>query len=118
MKMMSAISNLVSVLALVGGDTFEYNQGKRKHISTDLKECKYCGAPVIRNENKKIVCTDNCRRRLSQEELEETLCKYCPLPEEAQGVHCYGGPVHMCQDSGCCEKAYEGYLKSMEDEEI
>ena len=118
MKMMSAINNLVSVLALVGGDTFEDGRGKRKHISLDLKECKYCGSPVTRDENKKIVCSDNCRRRLNQKELEEELCKYCELPAESQGVHCYGGQVQMCQDSGCCEKAYQEYLYRMDSEEI
>jgi len=43
----------------------------------------------------------------------EELCKYCPIPEESQGVHCYGGVVNMCEGR-CCEEAYEAYLEEEE----
>lgn len=33
----------------------------------------------------------------------EDLCNYCPLPDEAKGIHCYGGNVHMCEGSHCKE---------------
>ena len=33
------------------------------------------------------------------DELDEELCSYCPLPEESQGVHCYGGLPVMCEGS-------------------
>lgn len=33
----------------------------------------------------------------------EELCNYCPLPDEAKGVRCYGGTVHMCEGSRCGE---------------
>lgn len=53
---------------------------------------------------------------LSQEELEETLCDYCPLEDSQKGVHCYGGEPVMCVDSGCCVQAYENYLEEFEEE--
>lgn len=43
----------------------------------------------------------------------ERLCSYCPLPEELQGVHCYGGQPVMCEGSHCGE-AYERYLEEVE----
>jgi len=52
----------------------------------------------------------------TQEELEEELCKYCSLPENLHGVHCYGGKPTMCVDSGGCEHAYEAYLEEYEEE--
>lgn len=33
----------------------------------------------------------------------ENLCDYCPLPDEAKGVHCYGGAVQMCEGTRCNE---------------
>lgn len=53
---------------------------------------------------------------LSIEELEEDLCKYCPLPEQSKGVHCYGGQPVMCEGSHC-EQAHEIYLEEFEEEE-
>ncbi len=35
--------------------------------------------------------------------LEERLCDYCPLPDEAKGVHCYGGEPVICEGSHCDE---------------
>ena len=50
------------------------------------------------------------------EELDEDLCHYCPLPEESQGVHCYGGLPVMCEGS-CCPEAYQNYLEGEGEEE-
>lgn len=36
----------------------------------------------------------------------EELCNYCPLPDEAKGVHCYGGAPAMCEGK-CCPDATE-----------
>lgn len=33
--------------------------------------------------------------------LEERLCEFCSLPEEAKGVHCYGGQPVMCEGARC-----------------
>lgn len=49
------------------------------------------------------------------DELDEELCSYCPLPEESQGVHCYGGLPVMCEGSHCKE-AYQNYLDTYEEE--
>jgi len=38
-----------------------------------------------------------------KEKLEDCLCDYCPLPDEAKGVHCYGGQPVMCEGSHCVE---------------
>ncbi len=46
----------------------------------------------------------------------EELCKYCPLPEESQGVRCYGGQPIMCEGSHCKE-AYDAYLEEMDEEQ-
>lgn len=35
--------------------------------------------------------------------LEERLCDYCLLPDEAKGVRCYGGEPVMCEGSHCDE---------------
>lgn len=35
--------------------------------------------------------------------LEDDLCRYCPIPPEYQGVHCYGGEPVMCEGSRCDE---------------
>lgn len=40
----------------------------------------------------------------------EIICDYCPLEEQAKGVHCYGGVVHICEGSGC-EDALEAWKK-------
>ena len=54
----------------------------------------------------------------TMDELGEDLCKYCPLPENLHGVHCYGGEPVFCQDyGGACEKAYQDYLDDFESEE-
>jgi len=42
------------------------------------------------------------------------LCDFCPLPEEAKGVRCYGGEPVMCEGINC-EEAYKTYLED-EDE--
>ena len=36
----------------------------------------------------------------------EDLCNYCPLPDSAKGVHCYGGSVYMCAGR-CCKEAMD-----------
>jgi len=51
----------------------------------------------------------------SIEELDEELCEHCPSPEEAQGVHCYGGKPVMCEGSRCKE-AYQNYLDEFEED--
>lgn len=46
-------------------------------------------------------------------ELGEEICPYCELEEELRGSHfnpTSQGPW-QCFESGCCEKAYESYLK-------
>ena len=53
----------------------------------------------------------------AMEQLGDRLCTYCPLPEESQGVHCYGGEPIMCEGSHCKE-AYENYLEDFNDEQI
>jgi len=53
---------------------------------------------------------------LSQEELGEQLCNYCPLEDSNKGVHCYGDLPVMCVDTGCCVQAYENYLEEFEEE--
>lgn len=50
-----------------------------------------------------------------QEELDTELCDFCPLPDEAKGVHCYGGNPVMCEGSHCGE-AYERYLEDFKEE--
>lgn len=52
----------------------------------------------------------------TQEELDEELCDYCPLPKESRGVHCYGGQPVMCEGRYCNE-AYERYCEEQEEEE-
>lgn len=54
---------------------------------------------------------------LTLEELadQECLCYYCPIPEESQGVHCYGGEPVMCEGSHC-DEAYDYYLEEWEEE--
>lgn len=47
---------------------------------------------------------------------EDELCCNCPLPEESQGVHCYGGEPVMCEGR-CCKEAYENYVENFEEEE-
>lgn len=51
------------------------------------------------------------------EELQDrdALCQYCPLPEESQGIHCYGGAPVMCERC-CCGEAYQRYLEEEIDE--
>ena len=51
-----------------------------------------------------------------REDMDEELCDYCPLPEEAKGVHCYGGAPVMCEGSRC-DDAYETYLEEFESED-
>lgn len=46
--------------------------------------------------------------------MDEDLCKYCPIPEEHQGVHCYGGHPIMCEGAKCPE-AYDAYMESEDD---
>ena len=47
--------------------------------------------------------------RKTMEELQDDLCAYCPLPEEAQGT--YGTPNGYYSCEGCrCNEAYELYL--------
>lgn len=36
----------------------------------------------------------------------DTMCEYCPLPDEVKGVHCYGGMPVMCEGTHC-HKAME-----------
>lgn len=51
------------------------------------------------------------------EELDTDICDYCPLPDEAKGVHNYGnGPV-MCEGRYCPE-AYDNYLEEFEFERV
>lgn len=50
-----------------------------------------------------------------QNELDEELCEYCPLPDSQKGAHCYGGAVVMCEGSHC-DQAYEEYLSNFEEE--
>lgn len=52
----------------------------------------------------------------TMEELEEVLCDYCALPEEAKGVHCYGGHPIMCEGVGC-DDAYAAYLEEFNSEQ-
>lgn len=48
-----------------------------------------------------------------KEELEDDLCKFCPL--ENKGVYSVpGGFVAGCEGSKC-EEAYENYLEQLED---
>lgn len=46
----------------------------------------------------------------------DELCLYCPIPEELQGVHCYGGEPIMCEGSYCSD-AYERYLEEGEEDD-
>ena len=50
------------------------------------------------------------------EDMDEDLCHYCPIPKEAQGVHCYGGEPIMCEGMHCNE-AYENYLEECKEED-
>lgn len=44
----------------------------------------------------------------TKEELDEELCNYCPLPDEAKGTH--GTPNGYSSCEGCkCEEAYSAY---------
>lgn len=50
----------------------------------------------------------------SQDAIMDRLCSdYCRVPEESKGVHCYGGPVHMCSDSGECEHVYQRFREDV-----
>jgi len=45
----------------------------------------------------------------SQEEMDDDLCNYCPLPDGSKGAQCYGGNPVMCEGRHCNE-AYQTYL--------
>jgi hypothetical protein len=62
------------------------------------------------------VTEDRRKQLLDKIDGSDTLCDYCPLPEESRGVHCYGGNPVMCEGSHC-EEAKERYLEEMEEEE-
>lgn len=51
-----------------------------------------------------------------QEDMGEDLCRYCPIPEEYQGVRCYGGEPIMCEGRKCPE-AYDAYMELDDDGE-
>jgi len=46
------------------------------------------------------------KKILSEEELGEELCNYCPLEDNLKGVHCYGDNPIFCEDYGTCAIAY------------
>lgn len=48
-----------------------------------------------------------------QDNLGDDICKWCPIPKEAQGVRCYGGPVIMCEGSRCTEAMEAFYEDQM-----
>lgn len=52
---------------------------------------------------------------LAKQDLDEELYEYCPLPEESQGVHNYGGLPVMCEGVACHE-AYENYIETTYEE--
>lgn len=49
---------------------------------------------------------------------EEEFCDCCPLPKEAQGVHCYGGDPVMCEGRYCPEALEEWLEQEADDDEI
>ena len=53
--------------------------------------------------------------KLTMEELEEELCKYCPLPKEVRGLFLGPDGPYGCEQSRC-DKAYERYLKESYDQ--
>ena len=54
--------------------------------------------------------------RKTADELGEELCEYCELSDKERGVRNYGnGPIY-CSDSICCDRAYQSYLNTEEEE--
>lgn len=84
-----------------------------------------CGSILCQNAVKVFKSSNMSRVRefgdddtvsiLSKEDLGELLCDYCPLPDSAKGVHCYGGEPVMCEGSHC-EEAYHNYLEEVEEQ--
>lgn len=50
---------------------------------------------------------------LSQEELGEELCEYCPYTDYGS-IPVGTGPWNLCEGV-CCDEAYENYLEEFED---
>ena len=89
------------------------NQTKRLKLC-DVDICKKCALDIAN----KIFDLDLIKKPKTFEEIsgEDELCCNCPLPEESQGVHCYGGEPVMCEGR-CCKEAYENYVENFEGEE-
>lgn len=51
------------------------------------------------------------------EELDEELCKYCPLPDELKGIHPTPSRYIACEGRKC-NNAYERYLEHCVDCEV
>ena len=47
----------------------------------------------------------------TQEELDETLCKYCPLPDECKGAYNTPGSLSVGCEGSDCKEAYEFYME-------
>lgn len=52
-----------------------------------------------------------------EQDLEERLCSYCPLPEGSNEMKCYSGIPTSCESSHCPE-AYENYLEEIKYENL
>ena len=76
-------------------------------LHTDLKRTA--------EEVQKTAALIETPKSLEQLANSEELCRWCPIPEEHQGVKCYGGEPIMCEGR-YCEDAYEAYYENFREE--